>query len=273
MAHWVKDQQRLERVDANSEPVTPTRKQVQEQYPLQHSRSVPSLYDGTLVSHRSCRHGKHRGSSRRRSKSRHAPNSSDSDSQNESPYDRKKRHRSRTRCSESEFTETTERWDRGEKGRRSKRAHSDHHNRDRDDRRRRKEHHGDDQPRKHRRGRDQRQDLPSTPSERPRPRGRRHELENGVNSRLERPEKETSFDTNVPGDGVFPLSGGISIPQHIVIPPSMGERGPDGNPLPQKFQINSEITINYDGLNSSPQSDPNDPYRRRYPAVSVQSNV
>lgn len=75
----------------------------------------------------------------------------------------------------------------------------------------------------------------------------------------------TSFDTNVPGDGVFPLSGGISIPQHIVIPPSMGERGPDGNPLPQKFQINSEITINYDGLNSSPQSDPNDPYRRRYP--------
>ncbi|VDL74877.1 unnamed protein product [Nippostrongylus brasiliensis] len=76
----------------------------------------------------------------------------------------------------------------------------------------------------------------------------------------------TSFDS-VPGEGVHPLSGGISIPQHIVIPPSMGERGPDGNPLPQKFQINSEITINYDGKNvtSTPQSDQNEPYRRRYP--------
>ncbi|PIO70570.1 hypothetical protein TELCIR_07571 [Teladorsagia circumcincta] len=74
----------------------------------------------------------------------------------------------------------------------------------------------------------------------------------------------TSFDT-VPTEATFPLSGGISIPQHIVIPPSMGERGPDGNPLPQKFQINSEITINYDGLNPTPQSDPNEPYRRRYP--------
>ncbi|VDP11293.1 unnamed protein product [Heligmosomoides polygyrus] len=316
VAHWVKDQQRLallsERVDANSEPVTPTRKQVQEQYPLQHSRSVPSLYDGTLVSHRSCRHGKHRGSSRRRSKSRHAPNSSDSDSQNESPYDRKKRHRSRTRCSESEFTETTERWDRGEKGRRSKSAQIPSwlepvtvsggvnickRAQPTATTTIETETIGDDE-------------KSTTATISP-----GSIVEGGTNDRISRQHlarglalgadvtswkmvstqdwsgrrkseylssrgkcedlaaHRTSFDTNVPGDGVFPLSGGISIPQHIVIPPSMGERGPDGNPLPQKFQINSEITINYDGLNSSPQSDPNDPYRRRYPAVSVQSNV
>ncbi|KAK6025621.1 hypothetical protein OSTOST_08474 [Ostertagia ostertagi] len=148
-----------------------------------------------------------------------------------------------------------------------KKSHSDHHNRDRDDRRRRKERNGDDH-RKRRHERDEyerngRDDIVERTGER---RSRRHEHRNGEASRLERPEKETSFDT-VQTDATFPLSGGISIPQHIVIPPSMGERGPDGNPLPQKFQINSEITINYDGLNPTPQSDPNEPYRRRYPRV------
>uniref|UniRef100_A0A0K0CUG9 ZM domain-containing protein n=1 Tax=Angiostrongylus cantonensis TaxID=6313 RepID=A0A0K0CUG9_ANGCA len=69
---------------------------------------------------------------------------------------------------------------------------------------------------------------------------------------------------SAPGEGVFPLSGGISIPQHIVIPPSMGERGPDGTPLPQRFQINSEITINYDGHHTSLNSDPHESYKR-YP--------
>ncbi|KAK6054825.1 hypothetical protein COOONC_07669 [Cooperia oncophora] len=157
----------------------------------------------------------------------------------ESTHERRRR-RSRTRCSESEFTETTDRWDRAEKGRRSKRSHSDHHHRDRDDRRRRKERNGDD----HRRRRHERDDyekngrdtVAERTSER-RPRERRHEYRNGETSRAERPEKETSFDT-VPTDTTYPLAGGISIPQHIVIPPSMGERGPDGNPLPQKFQIN-----------------------------------
>ncbi|MFH4977742.1 hypothetical protein AB6A40_004451 [Gnathostoma spinigerum] len=39
-------------------------------------------------------------------------------------------------------------------------------------------------------------------------------------------------------------SGGISIPQHIVIPPSTSMSfGPDGRPLPQTYQINSEIRI------------------------------
>lgn len=45
---------------------------------------------------------------------------------------------------------------------------------------------------------------------------------------------------------VHPLSGGITIPQHIVIPPSHGERGPDGTIQPQRFHINSEIVIKYD---------------------------
>ncbi|XGW15592.1 hypothetical protein V3C99_001224 [Haemonchus contortus] len=279
VAHWVKDQQKIallsERGEATSEPVDISRP-VRQDFPLQHSRSVPSLYDGTLVSHRSCRHGKHRSSSRRhRSRSRHVNNSSESESPNESTHDRRRRHRSRTRCSESEITDTTERFERAEKGRRSRRSHSDHHNRDRDDRRRRKERSGDDRSRRHRERDDYdkngRDEIVERISER-RPRERRHEYRNGETSRMEKPEKETSFDT-VQTDATFPLSGGISIPQHIVIPPSTGERGPDGNPLPQKFQINSEITINYDGLNSAPQPDPNGLYRRRYPAVGVQSNV
>lgn len=49
--------------------------------------------------------------------------------------------------------------------------------------------------------------------------------------------------------------GGISIPQHIVIPPS-NQTGPDGKPQPQKFHINSEITISYNN-NSSDRSTPN----------------
>ena len=35
----------------------------------------------------------------------------------------------------------------------------------------------------------------------------------------------------------FPLHGGLTIPQHIVIPPSNGARGPDGRLEPQKFQV------------------------------------
>ncbi|WKY00182.1 hypothetical protein Q1695_014775 [Nippostrongylus brasiliensis] len=285
VAHWVKDQQRIallsERTDANSEPVMPSRPETRGgQFPLQHSRSVPSLYDGTLVSHKSCRHGKHRSSSRRRSRGRHEKYSSESDSQFESTTDRRKRRKSRSRYSESEFTEATDRWDRGEKPRRSKRSHSDHHNRDRDDRRRRKDRDDDDHRHRKRRHEKDGYERDGRSSARERRHDRRNgdvsALErprNGDTSRLERPDKETSFDS-VPGEGVHPLSGGISIPQHIVIPPSMGERGPDGNPLPQKFQINSEITINYDGKNvtSTPQSDQNEPYRRRYPAV-VHSNV
>ncbi|KAK5982080.1 hypothetical protein GCK32_006690 [Trichostrongylus colubriformis] len=279
VAHWVKDQQKIallsERGEAISEPISLSRP-VRQDFPLQHSRSVPSLYDGgTLVSHRSCRHGKHRSSSKRRRRSRHANNSSDSESPIESTHDHRRRRRSRTRCSESEFTDATERWDRAEKCRRSRRSHSDHHNRDRDDRRRRKEKNGDDPcRRRHERDgyeRNGRDEVIERISER-RPRERRHEHKNGEVSKIDRPEKETSFDT-VPTDSTFPLAGGISIPQHIVIPPSMGERGPDGLPLPQKFQINSEITINYDGMNPTPQSDANEPYRRRYPAVGVQSNV
>uniref|UniRef100_A0A0M3JAX5 Nuclear receptor coactivator 6 n=1 Tax=Anisakis simplex TaxID=6269 RepID=A0A0M3JAX5_ANISI len=40
--------------------------------------------------------------------------------------------------------------------------------------------------------------------------------------------------------------GGITIPQHIIIPPSSGTYGPDGRLQPQSYQINSEIRICYD---------------------------
>ncbi|EYC17024.1 hypothetical protein Y032_0032g2624 [Ancylostoma ceylanicum] len=284
VAHWVKDQQRIallsERGEAISEPVSPSR-EARANVPLQHSRSVPSLYDGTLVSHRSCRHGKHRSSSRRRSRSRHHQNSTESESPEDFSHDRRRRRRSKTRYSESEITETTdhERVYREDRERRSRRSHPHDHYQDRDDKRRRKGRSGEEHGRR-------RHDRDSECSERHRRREvsdadvdralirhreRREEQRPGEIPGMERPEKDSSFD--MPGEGVFPLSGGISIPQHIVIPPSSGERGPDGLPLPQKFQINSEITINYDGHNSSGFSDQQQPFRRKYPAVAVHSNV
>ncbi|KAK6742251.1 hypothetical protein RB195_009861 [Necator americanus] len=281
VAHWVKDQQRIallsERGEVNSEPVSPSR-EARMNYPLQHSRSVPSLYDGTLVSHRSCRHGKHRSSSRHRTKSRQVRNSTESDSQDDFSNNRRRRRRSKTRYPESEFTETTDRDRiyREDKDRRSKRSHNHHH---KEDKRRRKDREDEERGR---RGRDRdshvsekerRRDICDLDTDRrkTRHRERREEQRDGETLRMEEPKKDSSFDGF--GERGFPLSGGISIPQHIVIPPSTGERGPDGLPLPQKFQINSEITINYDGHNSSPFFDSQDPYRRNYPAVGVQSDV
>ncbi|PAV57198.1 hypothetical protein WR25_20714 isoform B [Diploscapter pachys] len=71
VASWVEDQQvRRDHIDANSEPISPSRQVHATTYPVQHSRSVPSLYDGTLVSHKDCRHNKHRSSSRHKHRSR-----------------------------------------------------------------------------------------------------------------------------------------------------------------------------------------------------------
>lgn len=121
--------------------------------------------------------------------------------------------------------------------------------------------------------REKRHDKDDTTIERGLRRRERREEQRGEEAERvpERAEKDATLES-APGEGVFPLSGGISIPQHIVIPPSMGERGPDGTPLPQRFQINSEITINYDGHHTSLNSDPHESYKR-YPAVSIQSNV
>ncbi|KHN73670.1 hypothetical protein Tcan_13088 [Toxocara canis] len=55
--------------------------------------------------------------------------------------------------------------------------------------------------------------------------------------------------TTLNGQWQGPLSGtqgGITIPQHIIIPPSSGAVGKDGRIQPQTYQINSEIRILYD---------------------------
>ncbi|KJH44698.1 hypothetical protein DICVIV_09279 [Dictyocaulus viviparus] len=304
---WVKDQQRIallsEKGEAVSEPVSPSRC-IGPQATLQHSRSVPSLYDGSLVSHRNCRHGRHRlaqnsfstkviknltspittttiyrSSTKHRSRSRRALNTSSSESPKESSHDRRRRHRSRSRsrahCSESDASECTDRFERGDRSKK-RRSHRNHQRNDQDDRRTRKER--DEENHRHGRNlydKDRRHHRHEGTIERgAKHRERRDEQRTMEAERItERSEKDFSVSLeSVPGDGLFPLSGGISIPQHIVIPPSMGERGPDGNPLPQKFQINSEITINYDGHHRSPISDIHDSYRT-YPAVGIQSNV
>ncbi|UMM22744.1 hypothetical protein L5515_003807 [Caenorhabditis briggsae] len=185
---WVRDQQSIERGhEARSEPITVS-KQVQPTT-LQHSRSVPSLHGGTLVSHRDCDHrdDKHRSSSRRRkSRSRHEYDDYSSES-DPSDFTRQHRHRSsskRRHRSRSRFDESVTNYD---------------SELDRDRERRRSKRH-------------------------------RH--------------------------------GGM-------IPPSSGERGPDGNPVLQKYQINSEITINYDHNGRpvvgprEPQPTIEEPYRRR----------
>lgn len=52
--------------------------------------------------------------------------------------------------------------------------------------------------------------------------------------------------------------GSITIPQHIIIPPSPGAVGPDKRPQPQTYQINSEIRISYDqqGKTRGPETAP-----------------
>ncbi|KAJ1355031.1 hypothetical protein KIN20_012146 [Parelaphostrongylus tenuis] len=245
VANWVKDQQRIERGEANSEPVSPSRYMGPE-IPLQHSRSVPSLYDGTLVSHRSCRHGKHRSSSRRRSRSRHVHNSSDSESPIEISHERRRRRRSRTHYTDSDFTDVTDRWDREDEMRRRTRSRNSHHRKDRDDRRLRREKDGE----RRRHERDRRHDRDETTTERgSRHRDKREEQREEAERVASRPEKQVSLESP-PEEGVFPLSGGISIPQHIIIPPSMGERGPmelhfrkDSRSIPRSPSTTTGITL------------------------------
>ncbi|EPB71234.1 hypothetical protein ANCCEY_09677 [Ancylostoma ceylanicum] len=264
VAHWVKDQQRIERGEAISEPVSPSR-EARANVPLQ------KIFINTVLS--GAHHGVDLGAVIIKIQLSQNLRKSNAYPVLDFSHDRRRRRRSKTRYSESEITETTdhERVYREDRERRSRRSHPHDHYQDRDDKRRRKGRSGEEHGRR-------RHDRDSECSERHRRREvsdadvdralirhreRREEQRPGEIPGMERPEKDSSFD--MPGEGVFPLSGGISIPQHIVIPPSSGERGPDGLPLPQKFQINSEITINYDGHNSSGFSDQQQPFRRKYP--------
>ncbi|PIC42679.1 hypothetical protein B9Z55_009679 [Caenorhabditis nigoni] len=290
---WVRDQQSIAMLserghEARSEPITVS-KQVQPTT-LQHSRSVPSLHGGTLVSHRDCDHrdDKHRSSSRRRkSRSRHEYDdySSESDPSDFTRQHRhrsssKRRHRSRSRFDES-VTNYDSELDRDRERRRSKRhrhggSQRSSSRKQRDDRGRDRDRERDREREKERERRDrerEREERERDNRENERRRRDREDRESEVPRRREGDRRSRHQDSQENSGGSqemsFPLSGGITIPQHIVIPPSSGERGPDGNPVPQKYQINSEITINYDHNGRpvvgprEPQPTIEEPYRRR----------
>ncbi|UMM22742.1 hypothetical protein L5515_003807 [Caenorhabditis briggsae] len=290
---WVRDQQSIAMLserghEARSEPITVS-KQVQPTT-LQHSRSVPSLHGGTLVSHRDCDHrdDKHRSSSRRRkSRSRHEYDdySSESDPSDFTRQHRhrsssKRRHRSRSRFDES-VTNYDSELDRDRERRRSKRhrhggSQRSSSRKQRDDRGRDRDRERDREREKERERRDrerEREERERDNRENERRRRDREDRESEVPRRREGDRRSRHQDSQENSGGSqemsFPLSGGITIPQHIVIPPSSGERGPDGNPVLQKYQINSEITINYDHNGRpvvgprEPQPTIEEPYRRR----------
>ncbi|EGT34803.1 hypothetical protein CAEBREN_15758 [Caenorhabditis brenneri] len=299
---WVRDQQSIDRgQEARSEPITVS-KQVHPTT-LQHSRSVPSLHGGTLVSHRDCDHkdDRHRSSSRRRkSRSRHDYDGYSSES-DPSDFTRQHRHRSsskRRHRSRSRYEETVTNYDselereRERERRRSKRHR--HGGSQRSSSRRQRDDRGGGRDRDREREREREKDRERERRDRERERDDR-ERDNRENERRRRDREDR--DSEVPrkreGDRrsrhqdsqensggsqemAFPLSGGITIPQHIVIPPSSGERGPDGQPVPQKYQINSEITINYDHNGRpvvaprEPQPTIEEPFRRRQP-LPIQS--
>ncbi|CAB3402856.1 unnamed protein product [Caenorhabditis bovis] len=257
VSSWVREQQSLDRSnDVNSEPIAIS-KQVHPTT-LQHSRSVPSLYDGTLVSHRDCDHSRHhrRSSRRRKSRSRHGYESYSSDTEpTATDFTRAHRHRSSSRRrhrSRPKYDESITNYD------------SDA---ERERRRSKRHRHGSTRShREHRRDRDRDRDRERDRDRRRAPSPPDSQIPAKPRSRHHRESSESKPDSD---PMAFPLSGGITIPQHIVIPPSSGERGPDGQPIPQKYQINSEITINYD-QNGRPMAQPiEEPYRRRQPIQST----
>ncbi|EFO86707.1 hypothetical protein CRE_04850 [Caenorhabditis remanei] len=302
---WVRDQQSIDRGhEARSEPITVS-KQVHPTT-LQHSRSVPSLHGGTLVSHRDCEHrdDKHRynsyliyflcslcfrsSSRRRKSRSRHeydgyssASDPSDFTRQHRHRSSSKKRHRSRSRFDES-VTNYDSELERERERRRSKRHR--HGGSQRSSSRRQRDDRGGGREREKERDRDrERRDRDKERYDRERDnrenerrrRDHRDDRESEVPRRREGDRRSRHPDSHENSGGsqemTFPLSGGITIPQHIVIPPSSGERGPNGEPVPQKYQINSEITINYDHNGRpvvnprEPQPTIEEPFRRRQP--------
>ncbi|CAI5445694.1 unnamed protein product [Caenorhabditis angaria] len=274
---WVREQNSIDR-SQHSEPITMS-KQVHPTTTLQHSRSVPSLHDGTLVSHRDCKH--HRSSSRRRKSSRSRLEFDGSESDTEFTRARSHRHRSsshRRRKSRSRYDESVydSEADRERERERDRRKGEKRHGSTRSSKRRRR----DDEDRRSDRNleRDTRRDRDRDDrSERNFERDGRRDRDDRSDRNLDRGREDRNIDRTRPRDSresqepELPFQGGITIPQHIVIPPSTGERGPDGQLIPQKYHINSEITINYD-QNGRPiqQSTQQEPYSRRRP-MQIQS--
>lgn len=248
VSNWVREQQLIGLEEhANSEPASPTK----EPFPiLQHSLSVPSMYaetSGATTCRHHCHkfhHHHHRSSSRHRtrdrdkrgsshrhgskhrhrsasdgSKSRRSYSSSSSSSVfTEEPRHRRHRSRSRHRYSD-DGTDVTEE---------SREGHRKHHRRSDRDRDHDKERRG---PRRVKRN------------------DKDRESKSSLNTALTQDIVTPAVGVPAEQTGEWQMGcpqGSITIPQHIIIPPSSGTLGPDKRPQPQTYQINSEIRISYD---------------------------
>ncbi|CAJ0580902.1 unnamed protein product, partial [Mesorhabditis spiculigera] len=263
VSSWVKDQQRRSQHGSKADSEPPYLGG--HNYPLKPSRSMPSLFEDSASCHRAPRH---RSSSRYRSS-----------------------HRDRDRDRERDRDRDRDR---------------DRHRGDRDKRHRSSRDHRDHSRRSYRRGRNRSvgygSDSEETAtdytrcrhSERKRHRSSsRHrydesETELSAAPLKDRKGRRSGEQERSNGQVSLPLSGGLTIPQHIVIPPQhQMERNPDGTIQPQKFNINSEIVIKYDKDGSDVHfSSAREPYHqttrsnishlsepRRLQPVSMQSNV
>uniref|UniRef100_A0A915ANJ3 Uncharacterized protein n=1 Tax=Parascaris univalens TaxID=6257 RepID=A0A915ANJ3_PARUN len=246
VSNWVKDQQTIGLIPdhANSEPTTPVREPFGE--PIQHSFSVPSMYaetsGATSCHHHHChkRHHRHRSSSRHRH-----DDSSHNYRRVSSRRHSKHRHRSssagsrsrRSYSSDSYSTEFTEEPRHHRRRSRSCERYSDESTPISDDSREQRR-----QRRREDRGRERDRERPRGPRQVKRVDKEREAK--SVTAPIFATERLTpTLNGQWPAAGT---EGGITIPQHIIIPPSSGTIGPDGRIQPQTYQINSEIRISYD---------------------------
>uniref|UniRef100_A0A0N5ALS9 MARVEL domain-containing protein n=1 Tax=Syphacia muris TaxID=451379 RepID=A0A0N5ALS9_9BILA len=244
---WVKEQQVIGLEDhANSEPASPTK----EPFPiLQHSLSVPSMYaetSGGITCPYHC-HKSHHHHHRSRHRSRDHDRRSSSHR-----HGKRHRHRSssigsRSRRSYSSSSGSSIYTDDSYRHRhrsRSRHLYSDDGTDVTDDSR--------ITYKRHRRSSKKDRDYeyekrgPRHVKRTDRERGSRSSLNVALN------QENTGAPVGSPIDHLDQEwqngvpQGTITIPQHIIIPPSAGTLGPDNMPQPQTYQINSEIRISYD---------------------------
>uniref|UniRef100_A0A914XI85 Uncharacterized protein n=1 Tax=Plectus sambesii TaxID=2011161 RepID=A0A914XI85_9BILA len=240
-SHWVK--QSLQHIPAEpftQQPLTEPPSPVKEEAPiLHHAQSVPSIRAESKHHRHSSRRHKHRhrahsvGSRSRRSSKTYSSDSDDSDDDRRGRcrhcHKKRRHHHSRSR-SRDKYSDTDTGY--SERSYRHSEKHRRHRHRDDDG----EECDCESKKRHHRRPRDVK---------------KRSDRDKSTIPLVERPG--TSATNNGSWTPNFPLNsaqGGLTIPQHIVIPPSAS-----GNDKPQRYQINSEITVSYNPDKSVPPRD------------------
>uniref|UniRef100_A0A914XLT6 Uncharacterized protein n=1 Tax=Plectus sambesii TaxID=2011161 RepID=A0A914XLT6_9BILA len=222
------------------QPLTEPPSPVKEEAPiLHHAQSVPSIRAESKHHRHSSRRHKHRhrahsvGSRSRRSSKTYSSDSDDSDDDRRGRcrhcHKKRRHHHSRSR-SRDKYSDTDTGY--SERSYRHSEKHRRHRHRDDDG----EECDCESKKRHHRRPRDVK---------------KRSDRDKSTIPLVERPG--TSATNNGSWTPNFPLNsaqGGLTIPQHIVIPPSAS-----GNDKPQRYQINSEITVSYNPDKSVPPRD------------------